>query len=337
VGWVAVSLSRFLWTDLHLSDMLVDKWTAFPRGQPLGKQGHCVAMAIDWNAVKVSIFWGERVRCEPGWRLGRRGPENSSVAWKFSLWYVWAGRGHVTLNNSLVPLQGGMCLWMRPGRTYLVEQNLEERLGVSVVHFDLLDSAGRQLVPGDAFPPEVHDLPDVTFTDAVLKRVVELVGTVHDERWRVDSPDKQTAALLFTGLLRDIDARSDQLSYLSQDSSVRKRQHLMLRLAALLRENSGMMPSVRELADEAGYTADHFARVFESVVGQSPQAYAVQVRIDRARQLLLSTDLSIKEIADALGYQDVFFFSRQFKQKVGIPPSHYRRYAAELSVQVPAK
>jgi AraC-like DNA-binding protein len=33
----------------------------------------------------------------------------------------------------------------------------------------------------------------------------------------------------------------------------------------------------------------------------------------------------------------VFFFSRQFKQKVGIPPSHYRRYAAELSVQVPAK
>ncbi len=290
-------------------------------------------MAIDWNAIKVSIFWGERVRCEPGWRLGRRGPENSSVAWKFSLWYVWAGRGQVKLGGHLIPLQPGMCLWMRPGGMYPVEQELEERLGVTVVHFDLLTPNARQLAVDDRFPPEVHDLPDVTFTDAVLKRVVELVGTIWEERWRVDSPDKHTARLLFTGLLRDIDTRADQLSYLHRDSSTRKRQNLMLRLAALIRENSGMMSSVRDLANEAGYTADHFARVFESVVGQSPQAYAVQVRVDRARQLLLSTDLSIKEIADALGYQDVFFFSRQFKQKVGIPPSHYRRHAAELSAQ----
>jgi AraC-like DNA-binding protein len=279
-----------------------------------------VAMAIDWNSVKARILWGERTRCEPSWRLGRRGPDSSTVVSKYSLWFVWAGRGTVQLRHSLVPLRTGICLWMRPGGKYLVEQDLEDRLGVSAVHFDLVDPEGRQVAPDEAFPPEVHDLPDVTFTDAVLKRVVELLGHLYEPRSQVGSPDKETATLLLTGLLH-------------QDGASRQRQHEMLRLAALIRENSGSLPSIKELADEAGYTADHFARLFESVVGQSPQAYAVQVRINRARQLLLSTDLSVSEIADALGYQDVFFFSRQFKQKVGVPPSRYRRHAAELSVQ----
>lgn len=290
-------------------------------------------MAIDWNSVKARILWGERTRCEPSWRLGRRGLDSSTVVSKYSLWFVWAGRGTVQLKHGLVPLRTGICLWMRPSGKYCVEQDLEDRLGVSAVHFDLVDREGRQVVPDDAFPPEVHDLPDVTFTDAVLKRVVELLGHLYEPRSQVGSPDKETATLLLTGLLRDIDARSDQLSYLHQDGASRQRQHEMLRLAALIRENSGSLPSIKELADQAGYTADHFARLFESVVGQSPQAYAVQVRINRARQLLLSTDLSVSEIADALGYQDVFFFSRQFKQKVGVPPSRYRRHAAELSVE----
>jgi len=290
-------------------------------------------MALDWGSLTVQILWGERARCEPHWRLGRRGPDSSSVVNKYSIWYVWAGRGMLRLGGNTISLRTGICLWMRPGCKYLVEQDLDDRLGVSAVHFDLLDANGEQAAPGSTYPPELHDLPDVTYTDAVLKRIVELLGHMEEPRTQVDSPDRDTATLLLTALLRDIDARSEQLGYLHQDGATRQRRSEMLRLAALIRENSGEMPSVRDLANEAGYTADHFARVFESVIGQNPQAYAVQVRINRARQLLLSTDLSIKEIADALGYQDVFFFSRQFKQKVGVPPSRYRQNAVQLAKQ----
>lgn len=305
-------------------------------GAPRGRLwGDCVAMAIDWGCVRVRILWGERARCEMHWRLGRRGPDSATVTQKYSLWYVWAGRGTVQLRSHTVPLRAGVCLWMRPGGQYIVSQDADDRLGVSAVHFDLIDAAGRQVLPGEAFPPEVHDLPDVTYVDAVLKRVVELLGHIYEPRAQVDSPDKETARLLLTGLLRDIDSRSEQLGYLYQDGAARRRQQEMLRVAALIRENPGTAPSVKQLAAQAGYTADHFGRVFESVIGLSPQAYAVQVRIDRARQLLLSTDLTVNEIADALGYQDVFFFSRQFKQKVGVPPSQYRRHAAELSLQTP--
>ena len=291
-------------------------------------------MAIDWTTVRVHILWGERKRCELHWRLGRRSPDSAMVRWKYSIWFVWTGRGTVQLGRNLIPLRTGLCLWMRPGGTYNVEQDPEDRLGVTAVHFDLLDSEGRQVVPGQGFPPEVHDLPDVMYADALLKRVVELLGE-DDENWRgevPDSPDKEIATLLLSGLLRDIDMRSEHLDYLQQDCATRVRRNTMLCLAARIRENSGEMPSIKELADEAGYTPDHFARVFESVLGVSPQAYAVQMRINRARQLLVTTDMSISEIADALGYQDVFFFSRQFKQKVGTPPSQYRRQALGLSL-----
>jgi len=66
-------------------------------------------------------------------------------------------------------------------------------------------------------------------------------------------------------------------------------------------------------------------RRFRQTTGTSIHAYALQCRIAAAREMLGSTDLAIKEVASRLGYTDVYFFTRQFRQLSGVPPAAYRR------------
>jgi transcriptional regulator GlxA family with amidase domain len=91
-----------------------------------------------------------------------------------------------------------------------------------------------------------------------------------------------------------------------------------------IRENPRTPRSVAELARDFGWSASHFSRTFKAVTGHTPEIYGVLARLHRAQRLLRETNMPIGEIADACGYADIFFFSRQFKKFVGHSPSHYR-------------
>lgn len=79
-----------------------------------------------------------------------------------------------------------------------------------------------------------------------------------------------------------------------------------------------------QLAEEAGMSVPHFTRLFRQHFGTSPIRYVIQQRVDRARLLLLETQLSIQEIARQLGYEDPFYFSRRFTHETGRSPRAYR-------------
>ncbi|MGC4030741.1 MAG: helix-turn-helix transcriptional regulator [Tepidisphaeraceae bacterium] len=59
--------------------------------------------------------------------------------------------------------------------------------------------------------------------------------------------------------------------------------------------------------------------------GQSPHQYVIGLRVATAREMLLKTDLPVKEIARRLGYADVFYFGRQFKRQTGVSPALFRK------------
>jgi AraC-like DNA-binding protein len=82
--------------------------------------------------------------------------------------------------------------------------------------------------------------------------------------------------------------------------------------------------SVADLAARAGYSETHFCRTFKALTDMSPQQYLIDARISRAQVLLRTTDLTISQVADALGYQEVYHFSKQFKRRTGRPPSECR-------------
>jgi AraC-like DNA-binding protein len=79
----------------------------------------------------------------------------------------------------------------------------------------------------------------------------------------------------------------------------------------------------------------HFHRSFARTFGETPHAFVTRLRIDRAKALLASTELSVLEVCLAVGYQSVGTFSRRFAALVGRSPSDYRRGVRPLLVAVP--
>jgi AraC-like DNA-binding protein len=78
------------------------------------------------------------------------------------------------------------------------------------------------------------------------------------------------------------------------------------------------------MAREAGYSRFHFARGFAEAYGETPRAYLTRRRIERAKALLRSANLSVTEICFLVGFSSLGSFSARFRQLVGRSPSEYR-------------
>jgi AraC family transcriptional regulator of arabinose operon len=91
-----------------------------------------------------------------------------------------------------------------------------------------------------------------------------------------------------------------------------------------LRENLDSTASVAELATMAGFSDSHFSARFRHASGTSVVEYRKRLRSARARELLITTDATVAEIAHAVGYDDPFYFSRHFRAINGASPSQYR-------------
>ena len=83
------------------------------------------------------------------------------------------------------------------------------------------------------------------------------------------------------------------------------------------------------LAATANYSKFHFARLFASAYGETPRAYLSRRRIERAKDLLRSANLSITEICLLVGFESLGSFSARFARLVGQSPSVYRAAATE--------
>jgi AraC-like DNA-binding protein len=81
----------------------------------------------------------------------------------------------------------------------------------------------------------------------------------------------------------------------------------------------------KTLAGCCNISTSQFHRIFVKAMAIGPIEYIRSLRINRAQSLLISTDLSVKEICRLSGYNDPFIFSRSFKHKCGLSPDHYRR------------
>ena len=78
------------------------------------------------------------------------------------------------------------------------------------------------------------------------------------------------------------------------------------------------------MAREAGYSRFHFARGFTAAYGETPRAYLTRRRIERAKTLLRTANLSVTEVCFLVGFSSVGSFSARFRQLVGQSPSGYR-------------
>lgn len=101
------------------------------------------------------------------------------------------------------------------------------------------------------------------------------------------------------------------------------------RAQAYLREHLAAPISVPALAELVGFSPSHFSARFRAVTGYAVIEYVKRLRMARARQLLITSDHTVAEIAASLGYADPFYFSRQFRAVNGSSPRTFRALAQE--------
>lgn len=114
---------------------------------------------------------------------------------------------------------------------------------------------------------------------------------------------------------------------------VKEEQHpLIAKALAYLEKNYGEPIGLTDVSDALSLNPCYFCSLFKTHTGASFNQYLTDLRIEKAKTLLVDTDLPIIDIAMSVGYNNQSYFSLIFKRQVGATPTVYRRKAQSLDV-----
>jgi AraC family transcriptional regulator, arabinose operon regulatory protein len=245
-----------------------------------------------------------KIVCEPSWRWQKRDFPMPN----YDLFYVWSGEGEVECNGEIYPVGAGSCFLFRPNDVTSATHNPQKPLVLTYIHFD---------VPGvpEELPALYRRLEDKVDFEALLTRYVRL--------FLMETYGREEEARLILKQLMIYLLREDQGNTPSEGAS-RQLVEVIREAANYIRQHPGSVRRVEDLAARAQLSPRYFSMKFKEIVGETVQSYMIQAKIDRAEHLLHYAGMTVSEVAYALGYRDVFFFSRQFKQYTGKNPSDVR-------------
>ncbi|MBD2772832.1 helix-turn-helix transcriptional regulator [Iningainema sp. BLCCT55] len=102
-------------------------------------------------------------------------------------------------------------------------------------------------------------------------------------------------------------------------------KHKLQRVIEYIIDHLSDQVLLQKMASEVGMSQYHFSRLFKQSTGLSPYQYVIHCRIERAKILLLSSKLSISEVASVVGFPDQSQFTRHFKRLTGVTPKEVRK------------
>lgn len=92
-----------------------------------------------------------------------------------------------------------------------------------------------------------------------------------------------------------------------------------------MRENYMHEIKLEKLAELADMHPSYYSQLFKSRMQKNPIEYITHLRMNRAKELLLTSDLRIRDVAREVGYRDEFYFSRRFRNHAGYAPTSYSK------------
>ena len=95
-----------------------------------------------------------------------------------------------------------------------------------------------------------------------------------------------------------------------------------------MHEHFGEKVTIKDMCKVLGCSKSALLTSFKSEYGTTLNSYLCQIRIDEAKRLLKTTNMTISAVAEATGFYDQSYFSKVFSAKLGMAPSEYRREKA---------
>ncbi len=245
------------------------------------------------------------IHCEPNWQWKKRAQPLPN----YDLFYVWSGSGEVILNGRLYTAQKGSCFLFKPNEWTTATHDPQNPLVLTYIHFDLKETP--ELIPNSY--RVIQD--NITF-ESLLTRYVRLFLV---KTYGAEIEAKLILKQLMIQLLREERENEIPLDRLSHDMLETIRE-----IANYVQLHPGYPHSIESLAARAELSPRYFSQKFKQITGQTVRSYIIQSRIVRAEHLLHNMGMTVTEAAHALGYNDLHFFSRQFKKYTGKNPSEIR-------------
>jgi AraC family transcriptional regulator, arabinose operon regulatory protein len=217
----------------------------------------------------------------------------------------------MTIGQQSYALSPGFAVVLPPGSEPDATQDPANRLVVFALHFVVSgwgpDPALEPLLASD--PVRVRELGVLESTVRTLVRAAGHPGRYGEVR----------AKLAFWQAV----AHMAEERELRQRRTARSDERLQ-RVIAAVEESPAENWSVSRMTETAHLSRAQLTRVFAAATGFSPGKYVAHTRMNRARTLLNESEMTISEIAAGLGYGDVSYFSRQFRELSGISPGRFR-------------
>lgn len=225
--------------------------------------------------------------------------------------YAFSGRAHYHIGSKAYTISGGDVLIMPRGTAHTAASDVADPWHFVSIWFDAYSAKGNATAQLEALAPVWRSGPD--------PELVAMFSEIYPA-WNTRHPGYllQVRGLVTSLLYRIIRAHS--LPKLRLPHVER-----MTKVTQMITENYRETYSVRTLAKVSGLSPSHFRSTFKRVVGVTATRYQQQVKIRRAEEFLVSGECNVTEAALRTGFNDVYYFSRLFKQMTGQNPSELTR------------
>ena len=241
-----------------------------------------------------------------------------------------------TADSRVINLKEGELLFHKPGEFHSLAANGYSKPGVYIISFVCKSAAmsffeGKKLAPNKNFSKYIYSIFeegtrtfDVPFADPKRKKM--------DLR---DMPSlgggqiiKNYLEIFLINLLRFYtETENGNETFLPVKKLSSKPVDEVMKI---LKENVETNLSIDEICSKTSYGRAYLFRVFKAETGKSIIEYFIELKIEKAKQLILENKLSVKEISAALSFNEPNYFTKTFKRVTGITPSTYRKRAKQF-------
>ncbi len=235
---------------------------------------------------------------------------------RMEIWGIRQGELTFTCDGDIFDLQPGDVLIVNPGQVHSCRVNVAP-VEFQCIIFDMnilftnrpgeIDQTLRNIAGGALrFQHIVRKNPN---TLPLVERIVN------------SNPEIPFSNMEVIGLLYQLLALLSRNYVLAEEHPVPRLLQEINQLLEFIHKNYHKKITLEELASHACRSPSYLCRWFKEAVGESPMAYLTTVRINKAYELLSAGHCSVADAADAVGFGDLNTFTRQFRKRVGIPPS----------------
>jgi len=253
-----------------------------------------------------TFLGGGYARCDHTW-----GKPATALDRCYKLYFLTEGSGQIETQTEKVRLRANYGYFI-PG-FQLIEQACPKRMNVHWIHFT---------------PPSLYLAYQLSNISSVhrwkLNELSQWEPIYTDIGCMLEQPPHWYQCRL-QAMLLDLVGRVMQFYEFKHMAAVDAVFEQLQPAITYMEDNLLANPKLEEIARIVHLAPNYFHRKFKSIFFITPLAYMLRRRLDIARQLLLSTDMTVKQIAHRSGFESPFYLSRIFKREFGISPSDYRK------------